>query len=218
MRARFVLGFLILSLVGVPWLASARHANLVDPRDTDGLLDIKEVRLHGQTEPTWKTITFPKWGTERVFDRGFALVNIDARGDGHFEYYALVRSIGSGMRGELFRNRKHKSDYSVGSLKAWRPDRKSVSVRIPLRKLRVGDDRTFYRWFVQTLMTGSACPRVCIDRAPDTGAVQQPLVEPTPIPTITVEPTPTITDEPTPSASPTVDPPSTSPTPTSSPS
>lgn len=225
MRARFVLGFLILSLVAVPWLASARHANLADPRDTDGLLDIKEVRLHGEKRPTWKTITFPKWGTERIFDRGFALVNIDARGDRHFEYYALVRSVGSGMRGELFRNRKKKSDYSVGSLKVWRPDLRSVSVRIPLRKLRIGDNRTYYRWFVQTLMTGSACPRVCIDRAPDEGAVRQPLAEPTPTitiepsPTVTIEPSPTTspTGEPTPSASPTADP-SSSPTPTPSPS
>ena len=220
MRARFVLGFLILSLVAVPWLASARHANLADPRDTDGLLDIKEVRLHGKKRPMWKTITFPKWGTERVFDRGFALINLDARGDGHFEHYALVRSVGTGMRAELFRNRKRKSDYRIGSLNVWRPDRRSVSVRIPLRKLRVGDNRAYYRWFVQTLMTGQACPRVCIDRAPNQGAIQQPLVEPTPTPTITIEPSPTVTDEPTPSTSPSpsVDPPSTSPTPSSSPS
>ena len=212
MKERFALGALILALIAVPWIASAEHPNLDDARDTDGLLDIKQVRLHGEKRPAWKVITFARWGTERIFDRGFALVNIDARGDSHFEYYALVRSVGSSMQAELIRNRKNKSDYSVSGLEVWRSDRTSVSVRIPLRKLRIGDQRTFYRWYVQTLMTGSECKRVCIDRAPDSGSVQQPLVEPTP--TITVDPTVT----PSPSTSPSVDPPSTSPTPTSSPS
>ena len=216
MKERFALGALILALVAVPWLASAQHANLDDPRDTNGLLDIKQVRLHGEKRPSWKVITFPRWGTERIFDRGYALVNIDARGDAHFEYYALVRSIGSKMEAELFRNRKSKPDYSVSGLDVWRSDRKSVSVRIPLRKLRIGDERTFYRWFVQTLMTGSQCQRVCIDRAPNEGSVQQPLVEPTP--TLTIDPSPTVTVSPDPSSSPTVPPPGTSPTPTSSPS
>ena len=213
MKERFALGALILALVAVPWLASAQHANLDDPRDTDGLLDIKQVRLHGEKRPAWKVITFPRWGTERIFDRGYALVNIDARGDAHFEYYALVRSVGGQMTGELFRNRKSKSDYSLGGLDVWRSDRRSVSVRIPLRKLRIGDQRTYYRWFVQTLMTGSQCQRVCIDRAPNKGSVQQSLIDPTPTPTITIDPTPTVT----PSSSPTVDPPSTSPTPAASP-
>ena len=211
MKERFALGALILALVAVPWLASAEHANLGDPQDTNGLLDVKEVRLHGEKRPVWKVITFPRWGTERIFDRGYALVNIDARGDAHFEYYALVRSVGGGMTAELFRNRTSKPDYSVSGLEVWRSDRKSVSVRIPLRKLRIGDQRTFYRWFVQTLMTGSRCRRVCIDRAPNEGSVQQLLVEPTPTPTITVDPTVT----PTPTSSPSEPP--TSPTPSASP-
>ena len=216
MKERFALGALVLALVAVPWLASARHANLDDSRDTDGLLDIAQVRIHDEDRPTWKVITFPRWGAERIFDRGYALVNIDARGDAHFEYYALVRSVGGRMTGELFRNRKSKSDYSVGGLKVWRSDRRSVSVRIPLSKLRIGDERTFYRWFVSTLMTGTECRQVCIDRAPDRGSVQQPLVEPTP--TVTIEPSPSVSVSPDPSASPTVEPPGTSPTPTPTPS
>lgn len=216
MKARFVLGGLILALVVVPLFASARHGGLTDLRDTDGLLDIKEVRLHGGGARTWKVITFGRWGTDRVFDRGYALVNIDARGDEHFEHYVLVRSVGTRMKAELFRNRRHKPDYSLGSLKVWRADRRSVSVRLPLRKLRIGAGRTFYRWYAQTLMTGNQCPRVCIDRAPDEGSVEELLVEPSPTPTVTVDPSPTVTAEPSPST--TVDPPSTSPTPSSSPS
>ena len=215
MRARIALGGLIVALVVVPLLASARHGGLADPRDTDGLLDVKEVRLHGDDARTWKVITFARWGIERVFDRGYALVNIDARGDGHFEHYVLVRSVGTRMKAELFRNRRHKPDFSVGNVKVWRTDRRSVSVQIPLRKLSIPTERTFYRWYVQTLMTGNQCPRVCIDRAPDQGSVEELLVEPTPTPTVTVDPSPSITAEPSPSA--TVDPPSTSPTPSSSP-
>lgn len=223
MKARLVFGavlVMIALLVAIPWLASAKHAELQDGKDTTGLLDISRVRLHGQERPVWKIITFARWGTERIFDRGYAIVNIDARGDGHFEYYALLRSVGGRMTGELFRNRKQKSDFSVGNVKVWRNDRKSVSVRIPLRKLRMDAERTYYRWFVQTLMTGRNCPRVCIDRAPDEGSIHQSLVEPTPTPTITVSPSPTVTVEPSPSVSSSPNPsptPSTSPSPSASP-
>jgi hypothetical protein len=201
-RSRFLLGAVIAALVAVPFLASAKHADLSDADDTRGLLDIAKVGLHGQERPVWKVITFPKWGTERVFDRGYGLVHLDVRGDSHFEYFALVRSVGSRLDAELFRNRKRKPDFSVGSVQVWRADRKSFSVRVPLARMRVAEDRLFYRWFVQTLMTGRSCPQVCIDRVPDEGNVQQPLGIPTPEPT----PTPTITVEPTPDPSASVEP------------
>jgi hypothetical protein len=176
----------------VPLLAGADHLDPDDPNDTRGPLDVKSVRSWGRARrPGWRVITFARWSAERVWDRGFVMVFLDTRRSDRFDYYALVRSNGSKMRARLFRDRRRRRDRDLGPLAAWRPSRRSVSVRVPFRKLRVGDNRAFYRWQVQTLFTGSRCRRVCFDVVPDRGPVLEPLNEPGPSPTITPTPTPT---------------------------
>lgn len=181
--------------------AGATHPDVVDPNDTKGLLDVKKiVSTHGKG-PKFTFRTFAKWSVDRIWDRGYGLVHLDTFGDARFDYYALLWADGYNMKGTLYRDRRKKTDYAVGSLKVWRKNKRTMIVRIPLKKMEFGESRLHYRWIVKTLMTGKECPRVCIDRIPDQGSQQVllPGVEPSPTPTETptVEPTPTAAPTPT---------------------
>jgi len=188
---RFALA-LAAAAVAVPLIASARHVDVVDPADTRGALDISRVKVQGTEKPRWHIVTFDRWTAKQIWDKGFALVYFDAFGDDRFDHYALVRSVGDRMRGTLYRDRVKKRDYTVGRLEVWRPNRRTVVVKVPLEKLRIGSHRLFYRWYSQTLMTNTNCRRVCFDRAPDQGAIEEPTAEPapSPSPSVTVIPTP----------------------------
>ncbi len=187
---RWLVAFVAAAVV-VPLVASARHANVVDPNDTRGALDVSLVEVEGNEKPRWKIVTFDRWTAKQVWDKGFALVYFDTFGAERFDYYALVRSVGDGLKGTLYRDRSAKSDYAVAKLEVWRPNRRTVMVKVPLTKLNIGPDRLSYRWYVQTLMTNTNCRRVCFDRAPDEGAVEEPTAEPAPSPSLTVMPSPT---------------------------
>ena len=191
--------------VVLPIWALPSSTSVEDTRDTKGLLDVKKVKVEGRVKiPRWTFVTFRSWTKQRVSDRGYATVFIDTFGDPRSDYFALVRSTGTNVAGVLMRDRKNKSDFEMGSLKAWKPGGAKVTVRVPLRRLNVPASRLFYRWWGETLMTGKQCPRVCIDRIPDEGTVRMFIVDPPePTPTPTISPTPTPTVEPTPSASPT---------------
>lgn len=205
------LALAVVALMLVPVLAFAARTSESDPNDTKGLLDVERVLVRGKTaraaKHRFKMITFARWNSVRVWDKGYFVVQIDARGDSHFEHYALVRSDGYGMHGYLFRDRRKQPDHFVTMLDAWKPTKNSVTVKIPLRKLEMPRQRTYYRWVVKSLMTGNNCQSVCIDRIPDDGARRR-LVVPPPSPTPTVDPTlsPTPSIDPDPSPSVTVDP------------
>jgi hypothetical protein len=178
-----------------PWFAGAEVVKFPDANDTRGPLDVKKVRVAGEDVLRYKVITFSRWSTSDMRDRGFVLVSFDTFSTSRFDYYALVRSIGDQLDAQLFRDRKTKSDYVVASLKKWRASRKSVSVSVPIRKMNWPQSRDFYRWRVQTLFTSGSCKRVCFDVAPDSGAVKVfrrgASPTPTPSPTVTPSPTPT---------------------------
>lgn len=187
-------------------IAGARVSGVPDPNDVKGLMDIKEVEAVGRNRPKFLITTFARWGAKRIWDRGYGLVHLDARGDGRFEHYVLVYSDGGRMKALLYRDRKSKPDYVVAEVSAWKPSKNSVRVKVPLAKLIADEDRVAIRWFAKTLMTGGECTKVCIDRAPDKGALEHPIVEepePTPSPTPTIPlPTPSA-PSPSPSSSPT---------------
>jgi hypothetical protein len=178
----------------VPFFAQASHQNATDPNDVQGLLDVRRVHVSPERPPRYTFRTFRRWTVAEVWDAGYLLVHFDSFGNQHFDYYALVRSNGNELLGSLWRDRIRRSDYKVGNIKVWRTDRERVTVRVPLDRLNVR--RAYYRWYASTLFTSDVCPHTCIDRIPDGGAIEEPLVEPTP--TITVTPTPTITVTPTP--------------------
>jgi hypothetical protein len=206
---RLVVIACVLALGIVPLWAFARHQDVSDGNDTRGLLDVKRVEVDGK-RPRFKIITFAGWNNQEMWDAGYFLVQFDSRGDGRFDHYALVRSNGYGIQATLFRDRQRKSDYRVASLEAWRKGSRSVSVRVPLRKLDIPTARTYYRWIVRSLFTNHNCRATCIDRVPDRGAVRELLIDPEPTPSVS----PSISVGP--SAQPTLSPsasPSTSPTP-----
>jgi hypothetical protein len=190
---------IIAVLALVPLWASAQKADLPDANDTQGLMDVKRVKFSPGERPRFKFITFARWTADRIWDRGVAVVHFDTVGDGHYEYYATVRSNGLKMIGELWRDRKNKRDYKMGKIGAWRKGERNVILRVPLKKMATSDRRPYYRWFAKTLMIGTNCQRVCIDRIPNEGALRQTLpgVVPEPSPTPTEEPTDPPTEEPT---------------------
>jgi hypothetical protein len=99
-------------------------------------------------------------------DQGFFLVNLDTFGDKRFDYYALIGSDGRRFRASLWRDRQSKRAKRIAKLKSWRASKDSVSVRIPLRKLRIGPARHTFRWYVQTLFIGPKCRRVRLSVIP----------------------------------------------------
>ncbi len=172
-------------------LAGASHRDLRDGNDTRGSLDVRKVKSFGATKkPGWRIITDERWIVRRMQDRGFALVNLDTFGDPRLDYYALIGSNGSRMKGTLWRDRISKRDRRVSTLAVWRADRRSVSVRIPLRKVKRGPKRLEYRWYIKTLYTSNNCRQVCIDRAPNRGAISDPNGRTPPTPTLSPDETP----------------------------
>jgi len=163
-------------VVGLALPASAHHTDLRDPNDVRGKLDIREVQLaHREAPPVWTVVTFQKWRIREMWDRGYVLVFLDTMGTADPDYFALVRSDGERMRATLYRDRRKAADVAVRKLRTWRRGGRSVSVAVPLRFLEFGPHRTSHLWWAQTLKSGPACRRICIDRAPDDGAVEQPL-------------------------------------------
>ncbi len=164
-------------LLCLPLLASAGHVDPSDGNDTPGPLDVRRVVTWARgSTPVWTIKTWNRWTRRSIWDSGHLLVQLDTFGSTRFDYYALIRSTGTRMRGLLFRDATERRDYMVSRLEVWRPDARSVAVVIPLRRLRMPATRTYYRWVVKTLYTGGGCARVCIDRVPDTGAVRELVI------------------------------------------
>jgi hypothetical protein len=158
-----------------PELGPVASVSCVDPspgdeNDTHGFLDVKQVDSFLETEePVWKVVTMSRWSAFKMWDRGFVVVYLDTFGAELPDYYALIRSVGTRLRGTLFRN-----SHKVARLEVWRRNARSVSIRIPMEKLTLGERRGFFRWRVVTLT--DRCRRICFDRIPDEGALVHPLV------------------------------------------
>ena len=171
-------------------LAGASHRDLRDGNDSRGRLDVRSVKSFGGVKkPGWHIVTIARWNAKEMQDRGFALVNLDTFGNSRFDYYALIGSNGSKMKGTLWRDRVSKRDRRVSKLVVWRADRRSVSTRVPLSKMKRANKRLEYRWYVITLHTNHKCKQVCIDRIPNQGAISDPNGRKPPTPTPTITPT-----------------------------
>ena len=175
--------------------ALAAHVAVDDLDDTRGPLDVRRVELVGEKHPRWKVITWRRWTTRDVFDTGYSMILLDTVSTGRADYFILVGSSGNRLYAELFRDRVGKPDRKIADIRrVGRIDRKSFYVRLPLWRVKLGPNRAFYRWRVQTLFTGKHCRRVCFDLVPEAGAIAEPLPRPTP----TATPTPSITESPSP--------------------
>jgi hypothetical protein len=172
MKARVVVAIVIASLL-VPVLVWAHHVDPRDPNDTPGPLDVRRVNVVRRSTPRFEIITWRGWTAKEIWDQGFGLVRLDTFGSSRFDYYALVRSTGTRLRGDLFRDRSRGSDRRLFALKTSKSSRRSFRVRIPLKRLRMPRSRAIYRWEVQTLFVGNRCRRTCFDFVPNQGSVRE---------------------------------------------
>lgn len=170
-------------------IALADHVAVQDMNETPGLMDIRRVEVSAGRPPRFSVTTFEKWRVIEIFDYGFALIHLDTISTPRTDYYALVRSDGLRLRASLWRDRATKRDYRIAKLSVWRTDRTNISVRVPLRLMKVGGRRVTYGWVVETIFTSDECRRTCLDLAPDQGRIDEPLALPTP----TATPTPSVT-------------------------
>jgi hypothetical protein len=204
MRARFALVLVLLVTTASlsTMFAEATHQDRKDGNDVKGKLDIRSVNTFGQTRnPGWKIITFSRSTARALRDRGFFLIYFDTFDDERFDYYALISSTGSTLKGKLWRDRSNRPDRKIGKLSTWRTNKSSASVRVPLNKMNLGGQaRLTYRWFVKTLFTGKRCHRVCIDRVPNEKSVTEENGKLSPSPTDTDDPG--LTESPEPTATP----------------
>ena len=194
----------LVTIVLMTVVAGAHDTDFQDPDDARGKLDVKQVRLaHAPGPPTWTIVTFGEWTTPRMWDRGYLMVLLDTQSGVGPEYYLLVRSTGTALQGSLWRARSFGPDSYLGSVKTRRPSRQSASVQVSLKRLTFGANRSFYRWWVQTVYTSRVCPRTCHDRAPNRGTVLQwrPGMSPTPSPP-SPSPSPSPSESPSESPSP----------------
>jgi hypothetical protein len=140
-----------------------------DPNDSQGFLDVRRVDSVLESEaPVWRVQTGSRWSVFKMWDRGFILLHLDTFGADVSDYYAMIRSTGGRLRATLYRN-----GHALSRLTVWRDGRRSVFIRIPLRKLLTGGTRRFYKWRLLTLT--DRCRRACLDRVPGDGALVQPL-------------------------------------------
>ncbi|HVF52307.1 MAG TPA: hypothetical protein VNC78_01740 [Actinomycetota bacterium] len=197
----------LITSVAVPLLATAEHRIVTDGNDSRGPLDIRATKLRSLGRGEWVITTWKPWNAATIWDWGYLLVRIDSFASPRFDYYALIRSNGTRLVAELWRDREAQRDLKVRRLRVERRGRVGVAVFVPLDSLRF-DSRVRFTWIAQTLTTGPRCRRVCIDRAPNRGSVQEPVpgafegVTPTPTapasPTLPISPTPTSTTTPPP--------------------
>ena len=175
-------------------IAIAGPNTIQDPNDTRGVLDVKTVRFAGPAgePPSWKLVTFDGWSARKLWDRGYLYVLVDTFGAETADYAAQVRSDGRKLFGILYKLGKggNDRDIAVDSLRVRKRGGAAVSISIPLKRMRFGDNRTFYRWWTVTTLSGETCPSVCIDRAPNNGSVLRYRPGMSPTPTGTASPTP----------------------------
>ena len=116
-------------------VAGAHHTDRLDPNDTIGKLDVREVRLaHTPGPPRWTVETFAEWGTREIWDRGYIVIMLDTADGAGPEHYLLVRSSGRQLVGSLWRVRSGGSDV-LGSLEVDRFSRRSATVKVALSRL-----------------------------------------------------------------------------------
>ena len=149
--------------------SKASRLEIADPKETRNRLDVREVDTGSTAQDlVFTVLTWRRWSAPQIRDSGYLLIHLDPRTERR--YYALVRSSGRAMSGVLFRKQAGR-DTRAGRLTVWRSDRKSVSVRIPRRRLALPAPGGQYAWRVQSVTTGQRCKRVCFDWAPDAADV-----------------------------------------------
>jgi hypothetical protein len=166
----------------------ANHTNTQDANDTNGDLDLREIALDHYPGPLrWTFRTFAGWTVSDVWDHGYFVVELDTRGDKSIDERIVVRSDGRVLVATLVA-RRGDDEHLLADLRATKDGRTAASVEVALRRLDVPRSRDAFHWYALSLFTGPGCKRVCIDRVPDDGRLEQLVAGATPTPTPTPEP------------------------------
>jgi hypothetical protein len=163
----------------------ANHTNTQDANDTNGDLDLRAIALDHYPRPLrWTFRTFAGWTVSDMWDHGYLVVELDTRGDKSIDERIVVRSDGRMLVAKLFTVRGG-SERPIADLRATKDGRSAATVEVALRRLGVAQSRDAFHWYALSLFSGAGCKRVCIDRVPDDGRLEQllPGASPTPEPT-----------------------------------
>ena len=180
-RRLVVLTACVVLALSLPALAS--HEIVRDDNDTKGRLDIRRVVMEEGTPRTWSITTYRGYKTEDIFDKGYLLVYFDVRQDTRFDYYLLLRPTFDKIKGNLWRDYEEANDQIVGQSRVRKTNNRTIAATVPFKRMMIPESRLEYRWQARTIVSGPTCHRVCIDRAPDVGAVTELLVpDPSPNP------------------------------------
>ena len=139
------MAFLTVAVVTAVALAAgpSSRAQVQDPNDTRGLLDVRRVWFEPEIHPPrWTVVTYLPFTAEQTRDRGYVFVYLDTFGDEGFDYYALILSNGRHLSGSLWREPKRGPDVRLMGLDVRHDSDTDVSVRIPFGQLDVGGFRT----------------------------------------------------------------------------
>ncbi len=167
------LGAAVQSRAATEAQAPVARQEVLDPDDVRSRLDLREVDASWSSNGlTFALATWRAWRSSDVRGRGYVVVHLDA-GSGR-RYFAVVRFGGGRTAGFLFRRLPGK-DSRVSRLSVWRPDRLSVSLRVPRAGLEPLVAGAPFAWRAQTLVTSTRCKRVCFDLAPDGADVTGPV-------------------------------------------
>jgi hypothetical protein len=153
---------------------SCTAPNPSDPDDATGIGDVSRVTIgfvNGQ--PTWTFTTFASWTIAKIEDHLYFIVHIDSRGQDDSEYYAMIRSDGARLIGELYRDAA--TDEFMGTLDTAKPGGNTARISIPFSRVDVAPERLFVRWQARTLNVSTACPDICIDFIPQSAKLMRPL-------------------------------------------
>jgi hypothetical protein len=176
MRRALTIMAAVVAVVSLSGSAGAVRGRVMDPNDTRGPLDVRRVDTFLPGGPaSWTIVTWNRWTARSIWDSGYLTIFFDRFGSERPDYYVLIRSDGSQLKGYLFRDRRRAHDRRISYVKVYKPSKNSVRVRVRLAKMAYGKRRVTYSWFVKTLNSGPRCRRVCFDRAPDRASVVEPL-------------------------------------------
>lgn len=173
MKAR-VIGALLLAALAVPSASAAPRVEIEDGNDTRGTFDVRSVIATGDDKRNFRVTTFAEWRVGEINERGFFLVRFDTFGDDRFDYYVLARPDfdSNRMHATLHRDRRKKKDFKITGIQVWRADLSSITVRVPLSRMRFATPARTYSWQAQSLWTSRRCARVCFDLVPDKGSIR----------------------------------------------
>ena len=142
LRRRQVLPFAvaILAVAVVTAVAFAAgpssRAQVQDPNDTRGLLDVRRVWFEPEIHPPrWTVVTYLPFSAEQTRERGYVFVYLDTFGDEGFDYYAMILSNGRHLSSSLWREPRRGPDVRLMGLVVRHDSDTEVSVRIPLGQL-----------------------------------------------------------------------------------